>query len=192
MTPSMAVGRLVQIPEMTDALDPDGTYVYADKATQEQLRVKMRREAIAKRASLTTLTLSQKMVVDIAWGYKEAIRLFKLYPEVVCCDVTEDTNNERRPLMTFSIRESHGKQLVFLYVLLPDEKACSFWWVFQSVLPTLLHKENLKRINVIITDGNSQETTQIDHMRDRVEQMRHTMASAFHDSNGQFRRLLRV
>lgn len=117
---------LEEIPEMTDVLDPDSTYVYADKGTRERLRVEMRQHAIEKRASLHSLSSNQKMVVAMAWGVNDAVGLFKMYPEVLYCDVTEDTNNEKRPLLTFSIRESHGKQIVFRNVLLPDEKACSF------------------------------------------------------------------
>ena len=148
--PSGLETTLETIPEFPDVLDPDDVYVYAGKDTREHLRVEMRRHAVEKRAALRGLLPSQKMVVAVAWGLNSAIRLFKLFPEVIHCDVTVDTNREKRPLLTFSTRESTGRQVIFLYVLLPDEKACSFRWVFQAVLPTLLRRENLNRVNVII------------------------------------------
>lgn len=190
--------NLEEVPDFADILNPDRTYVYANKTTRDRLRKEMRGHAAEKRASLPGLSPSQKMVLAIAWGVNDAIRLFKLHPEVICCDVTEDTNNEKRPLLTFSVKESHNNQVVFLNVLLPDEKACSFRWVFQAVLPTLLGRDNLKRVNVIITDGDSQETSQIDDMRENIEELHHnvdlryTLAHVLDDEARRFRSILRV
>jgi hypothetical protein len=150
-----------------DFTDEGQMYVYADKTTSDAFRLQMLNYSSNQRRELQ-VTHDQKLVLAVAWGTQDAIRLFKLFPHVVYLDVTMDTNNEGRPCLTFSIRSSDGKQIVFLTIFLPHEQASSFRWAFQSVLPKLLGSHSLKQIRVIITDGDSQETSQVDMLREAV------------------------
>jgi len=43
-----------------------------------------------------------KVVVSFAWAHNEEARLFSMFPEFSCVDLTFGTNRERRPLLIFS------------------------------------------------------------------------------------------
>ena len=45
---------------------------------------------------------------------------------------------------------------------LPNERAWVFRWIFQTVMPVLLGKDYIGRVNVIMTDGDAFETSQLD------------------------------
>jgi MULE transposase domain/SWIM zinc finger len=77
-------------------------------------------------------------------------------------DGTKCTNNERRVLFTVSGRDSMGKQFVFLRAFIPNETAWMFKWLFGNVMPTLLGEDLLQRVRMVLTDGDSQETSQLD------------------------------
>jgi hypothetical protein len=51
---------------------------------------------------------------------------------------------------------------IVLRAFLPNEQSWSYKWFFQTVLPALLGKESLRKIRIIVTDGNSQEIGQLD------------------------------
>lgn len=109
---------------------------------------------------------SQDLLVAFAWVLPHERRQFSLYPFVVHIDGTNSTNIESRPLVTITGRDSLGNQFTVLRAFLPNNQAWIFKWLFQTVFPILLGKESLKRIVVIITDGDSQETSQVDYAID--------------------------
>eukprot|EP00979_Chaetoceros_neogracilis_P013080 scaffold3655_cov260-Chaetoceros_neogracile.AAC.12 len=43
-----------------------------------------------------------KVVVSFAWAHNEEARLFSMFPEFSCVDLTFGTNREHRPLLIFS------------------------------------------------------------------------------------------
>jgi hypothetical protein len=97
--------------------------------------------------------------------------MFKMFSDVLHIDCTADTNHEDRPFLTITGRDSNGKMFTILRAFLPNERAWVFRWLFQMVMPTLLGKEYIARVKVIVTDGDSQERSQLDiaialHYRD--------------------------
>ena len=97
------------------------------------------------------------------WVLPDVRRLFQVFPEVLCVDGThERTNNESRPLLTFSVKDSDGKVTVVLRCFAPDERSWFFRWLFQKALPVLLGRASLKKVKLIMTDGDSQEMQQVD------------------------------
>ena len=62
------------------------------------------------------------LFIAVAWIVKPAFRLFKLCPEVVRVDVTSHSNNKGFHLLTFSSRLSIGKQIVWLWVFIPNQQ----------------------------------------------------------------------
>ena len=86
-----------------------------------------------------------------------------MFPEVIAVDTTNDTNNESRPLLTMTGKDSNGKMFTFLRAFLPNEKGWVSRWVFSVVFPKLFGNTILSRIKVIITDGDSQEFNQLDN-----------------------------
>ena len=83
-------------------------------------------------------------------------RFFKLCPKVIFCDVTSHSNNKGFRLYNFSCRTSIGKQVIFLWVFVPNEQQFSFWWVFQFVIPTLIQKCTCDCVIFIMKDRDHQ------------------------------------
>ena len=105
----------------------------------------------------------QKFLMGIAWVIPCEKRIFELFPEVVLVDTTQGTNNEDRPLLTMTGKDSNGKMFTFLRAFMPNEKSWSYRWIFSIVMPHLFGNTILNRIQVMITDGDSQEYGQLDN-----------------------------
>ncbi len=105
----------------------------------------------------------QDLMIGCAWTTPPEKRLFKMFGEVLHIDCTADTNYEDRPFLTITGRDSNGKMFTVIRAFLPNECAWVFrWWLFQTVMPSLLGREFIGRVKVIVTDGDSQETSQLD------------------------------
>ena len=50
-----------------------------------------------------------------------------------------------------------------LRAFLPSEQAWAFQWLFNSVFPQLLGKKALSDVKIMVTDGDAQETSQLDY-----------------------------
>ena len=114
--------------------------------------------------SRTTRNLSkdQNLLVAIAWVIPNEGQLFHMFPETIFVDAVEDTNNEGRPLLTMSGCDSSNKMFNILRAFLPNQRAWSFRWIFNHVLPTMFSEQTLSNVKVIISDGDAQEYHQID------------------------------
>ena len=88
--------------------------------------------------------------------------MLNLFPSVIKIDDTSHTNSEKRPFMTFTAMTSSGKAFTWLRAFLPNKTAACFRWVFRCVMPLLIGNKILQKIKLVITDGDSQETTQLD------------------------------
>ena len=104
----------------------------------------------------------QDLMIGCAWTTPPEKRLFKMFSDVLHIDCTSDTNVESRPFLTITGRDSNGKMFSIIRAFLPNERAWVFRWLFQTVMPNLLGKAFISRVKVIITDGDSQETSQLD------------------------------
>ena len=110
---------------------------------------------------------SQFLMMGIAWVLPCERKLFNMFPEVICVDTTQDTNNEERPLLTISAKDTHGKMFTVLRAYLPNEQTWVFHWVFSNVLPSMFGNSILKHIKMVISDGDSQEYSQLDNAINR-------------------------
>ncbi len=100
------------------------------------------------------LSPTQILFIAIALVCVAALRLFMLCPDVVWCDVTSHSNNKGFCLLTFSCWTSVGKQVIFLWIWIPNEKRFSFCWVFQHAIPILIPISIRKRVSFIMKDGD--------------------------------------
>ena len=105
----------------------------------------------------------QDILIACCWVLPDGRRLFQAFPEVVCVDGTHETNNESRPLLTLSVKDSHGKVTVVLRCFAPNERSWFFRWLFQEALPVLLGTQTLQLVKLVMTDGDSQEMAQVDY-----------------------------
>ncbi len=108
------------------------------------------------------LTDNENLFVAVAWVYTGELRLLHQFPYVIKVDDTSHTNNEKRPHLTFTAQTSSGKVFTWLRVFLPNKSAGCFRWIFSCVLPKLIGNEILQNIRLAVTDGDSQETSQLD------------------------------
>ena len=104
----------------------------------------------------------QKLMIAFAWVIPSAKRLFLLFPEVVFVDITECTDVEKRKLFVLTIETPTGKVYVIIRAKLPNQTNWIFKWLFLDCLPKLLGKKAIRRCRLILTDGDSQEITQLD------------------------------
>ena len=86
------------------------------------------------------LSVNENLFITVAWVVKPAFRLFMLCPEVIWIDVTSHSNNKGFHLLTLSSKTSIGKQVVFMWIFIPNQQSFSFRWVFQEAIPTLIPK----------------------------------------------------
>ena len=100
--------------------------------------------------------------MGIAWVIPSERQLFNLFSEVITVDTTASTNNELRPLLIISAKDSSGKMFTVLRAFLPNEQAWVFRWIFSAVLPKMFGLSKLNDVKLIISDGDSQEMQQID------------------------------
>ena len=106
----------------------------------------------------------QDILIGCCWVLPEGRHLFHAFPEVVCADGTHETNNERRPLHTLSVKDSNGKVTVVVRCIAPNERSWFFRCLFQEAVPTLLlGPQLLHAVKLIMTDGDSQEMAHVDY-----------------------------
>ena len=109
------------------------------------------------------LTKEQHLFMGVAWMIDDECRRLELSPEVLHVDGTMCTNKQKCPLFTVTGKDRMGKQFIVMRALLPNQKAWAFRWLFSIVFPIFFSKSLLRRVNIIISDGDSQEYTQIDN-----------------------------
>ncbi len=105
---------------------------------------------------------SQEMMVGIAYGMPFELQQFELFHVSMHIDATADSNKEGRPLVTVTSKDSFGHMFFVLRAFLPSEQSWAYKWLFQTVFPALIGKDVLKKINIVVTDGDSQEITQLE------------------------------
>ena len=94
-------------------------------------------EALAKQERIERkLDKNDVLFIAVGWLVLPAFRYFKLCPEVIWCDVTSHSNNKGFHLLTFSCQTSVDKQVVFLWLWIPNQQRFSFRWVFNMMYRT--------------------------------------------------------
>jgi MULE transposase domain/SWIM zinc finger len=111
---------------------------------------------------------TQQVMLAFAWILPFELKQFRLFPFVLHVDGTKCTNKEQRVLFTASGRDSTGKQFLVFRALIPNECAWMFQWLFGNVMPNLIGIDVLRRVRIVLTDGDSQETSQLDVAMSRL------------------------
>jgi hypothetical protein len=102
-----------------------------------------------------------RIFVSVCWANLKELRLFKLFPEVLHCDATSDTNNSKNYLLTFSGRTSTGHQFIFLRIWIVNQKRTSFRWIFHSVMKHFIPQKVLDRVRYAMVDGDPQQCAEL-------------------------------
>ena len=72
------------------------------------------------------LSCTEGLFIVVSWVLKPALHFFMLCPEVFFLDVTLHSNNKGFDLLTFSSRSSIGKQVVWMWIFIPNQQRFSF------------------------------------------------------------------
>ena len=102
------------------------------------------------------LTKEQHLFMGVTWLLDDEYRRLELSPEVLHVDGTMCTNKEKCSLFTVTGKDCMGKLFIVMRAFLPNHKAWAFQWLFSVVFP-IFPKSLLRRVNIIISDGDSQE-----------------------------------
>lgn len=104
----------------------------------------------------------QDVLVALVWTSQEGKQYFQAFPEQVSVDGTHKTNNEEWELITFSVKDMSGKQEIVIRCWAPNNRAWLFRWLFQTAVPALVGSTACKEVQLVITDGDSQECVQLE------------------------------
>jgi hypothetical protein len=151
--------------------------------TLDPKEAEMQKEVVAfseEHRNALKVSDDQDLMIGCAWLLPDEFRQFVLFPYVIHIDTTFDTNKEKRPLLTVSGRDSEGHMFTILRALLPNERGWVFRWIFQSVFPSLMGVLNLQRVCCFVTDGDSQETSQLDRAIAKFCPKAHRIRCAWH------------
>jgi hypothetical protein len=107
------------------------------------------------------LQMEEALFIAVAWIVKPAFGLFKFCPEVVWVDVTSHSNNKGFHLLSFSSCLSIGKQIVWMWIFIPNQQRSSFRWVFKEALPKLVPKWLREHVLFFMKDGDPQQRNEI-------------------------------
>jgi hypothetical protein len=76
-------------------------------------------------------------------------------------DGNVDSNKEGHPLVTISwSKDSYRKMFLVLNCFLPSKQSWAYKWLFQTSFPSLIGKEVLNKIKIVVTDVDSQQISQ--------------------------------
>jgi len=115
-----------------------------------------------KAVAASTLLQRNRVMLSAAWMLDADYRQFLRNPEVLFIDATHKSNNEGRPLLLICGRDCEGNAFVIIQIFLPNETAGIYRWVFLDVLPSMLGKKHLQRVQLVLTDGDSAEYNALD------------------------------
>jgi hypothetical protein len=117
---------------------------------------------------LERLRVGQKLLLAVAWVRADEKRLFELYPEVLMIDVTYGTNSEGRPLGLTACFDPDMKSFTPIRVFMPSECCWVFRWIWDTAIPNLLGRQNLKRVQLVLTDGDSKIYEQFNQVKEAI------------------------
>ena len=94
-----------------------------------------------------------QILVSFAWCHDEQLRLTRMYPEFLACDVTFGVTKEQRNLLVFVGVDSNNKTFPALHCFMPSKELRAYHWAFNTALPFLLSPQSLSCNQAISTDS---------------------------------------
>jgi hypothetical protein len=151
---------------MSTVKEEDGTVVNTD--IKDLPEISNLEENVKLERQQRNLSAAEVLFISIAWTVIPAFRFFLLCPEVIWCDITSHSNNQGFHLLTFSCKTSTGKQVVFLWIWIPNQRRFSFRWVFQHALRVLIPLHHRERVRLIMKDGDAQQRNEVLYALDGI------------------------
>ena len=95
----------------------------------------------------------QKILLSFAWISDAERDSMKKFGYFVTFDCTDKTNKEKRSLFIGTGQDGNGKLFSALHCYMPNAQLDSFQWIYKIAIPFLWGSEVVKKLNVVITDG---------------------------------------
>ena len=96
---------------------------------------------------------STEMLLAFAWISEQERLKVERFPEFCSVDVTEKTNFEKRGLFQATFIDGDGGTFIGFRSYLPNAQMSSYNWIYEHAMPELFSTEILKRIQVVMSDG---------------------------------------
>jgi hypothetical protein len=103
-----------------------------------------------------------KLLLCAMWATDKGIEYFTKFPSVFGLDVTNGTNEEKRPLGRATGKNMLRNNIPWLNCFLPSESQWVWGWFFNEALPQILSQHVLHSVRLIITDGDDKCYSQVD------------------------------
>ena len=117
---------------------------------------------------LQRFRVGQKLLLAVAWVRADEKLLFEIYPEVLMIDVTYGTNSECRPLGLTACVDADMRSFTPLRVFMPSECCWVFRWIWETAIPTLLGRQNLTRVQLVLSDGDAKIYEQFNQVQKEI------------------------
>jgi hypothetical protein len=104
---------------------------------------------------------AQDILVALVWITPVGLQYFRAFPELLMGDGTHKTTVEDWELQVLSVKDMNGKQEVVIRCWAPHHRAWMYRWFYQTAVPTLVGKDTCQRVRLVLTDGDSNECTQL-------------------------------
>ena len=99
-----------------------------------------------------TLSSTQKLLLCVSWTTEDAKLLFDRFPYCFGTDITNGTNQEKRPLARATAMTTNRKNVPFWNALLPSGGRWVHRWIFQEAFPALFSTATLMKCQLVISD----------------------------------------
>jgi hypothetical protein len=129
------------------------------------------------------------LFLAVVWMTAAERSIFRKFPYVVKIDVTFKTNSRGIPFLSVTGKTSDNEIYTILRCYVPNEQAWIFRWLLLHALPKILGKD-MSRIQMIISDGDSQEIAQINNLIQLVMMQATRQRCAWHIVDRSWNRLV--
>lgn len=144
--------------ELEESIPTDVTVVSSDAGQPSSFNLPQGHGQMSLQSTLIgirdRLVVGKKVLLAVAWTRLDERRLFDLFPEVLIVDVTFGTNDEARPQWVSAAFDGNMNVFTPVRAFLPSQCKWVFDWLFSTAMPSLLSKDALGRIRLVISDGD--------------------------------------
>ena len=120
-------------------------------------------QALKGRAQLIHTETGQLMLA-VAFTSDNQRRKFDMFPEFTSGDDTEGTNSEKRPLYTLLGKDQNEKVYPIAWAFMPSKSQWAYDWFFSVAMPKLHPGDAIRRVEIIVTDADKQETMAVENI----------------------------
>ena len=108
------------------------------------------------RREVLQINQDQDLMLALTWVRPEELDMLYLYPEVLMVDVVCGVDKKHLLLLNLTGITRLNKFFTVLRAYLPNQRRWISKWIFSIFVPLFLGKITIKKISIIISDGDTQ------------------------------------